>query len=1266
MQRIRRRFWTLVISTAAAIVLSAAVASGLFQLAVESVPGYRAEIENYVRDVTGHPVRIGNLALTWRYYYPSLDLTEVALLDPEGESVLFAAERLRLGFGLLRLMRRDFSPTRLELHGLQLELRRDRGGRLHIHGIETDIGAADPTLADRLAGFSSFTLVRSRLNFRDERDGSRIWSFGVVQATLSQGLLGAELSAHLTLPSSVADSVRLRAAISGELLNPTDWSGRWRAQVTGLVAGPWLAPHLAPGTAVTFDDTHLSVSGELNDGQVSALDVHVKSAGAEARRAQHHAGLGALDVRALILQTEAGWTAKTTRLQVEGAAGRWPAAAPVEFSYATADGGPVLHLQAGFLRLGDLTPWLQMVREPGTLTALHGVGGDVHDLSLQLQGNGADRRYRVRTAFSGLSGSAVGRAAGFSGVSGELAADETGGRLLLQNQPLSLELPGMLSASVVSFDAVEGEVDWVRQPDGWRLRASPLQWQLLSTRGSAQLELTLPDDARASPVIALSAQFQSDDATAAKPLMPRVWGPGLIDWLDRAIVRGRAPKGTLILNGPLADFPFDKRPGTFSLDIEAEDVLLAFQPDWPPVENLSARLQFRGNSLNIESTKGTLGGSPIRKVTARFPDFGAAELLIDGRIEGQTPDFYAFLKQSPLRQQLEALLERTTAQGPAAVDVKLVIPLRRAENTRATGRVELQGVDLHYRNLHDPIRDLRGELSFGGRGLSAQQITAQWQDLPLDISMTPQTADRSRISATFHLPVRADGKGVSGLIPDWLRGQLRGASQWQAELMIGGRGETPLKLSTDLVGVEVRLPPPLGKTEAMAIPLELTLNEERRGVLRLQLDYAERFGGDLRFAPAGREWTLEAAALRLGAETAVEARDPGVRLAGVVPELDLEAWADALAGIGLGTRAVALDAADLQIGQAVWGRYTLAGTRFQWNAQPKGWRLNLSGENASGDVTWTSGDTGTVSVRLERLALDSGEPVESGDDPLDPGQWPVLNLAINRFTLGQTDFGRVALTTARVSQGQRLENLEVKGGIVALSGQGDWRRRGGKSEARFGFEATSTDIAALLKSFDYTANLDAKRAAIRGQLEWAPAAAGLEWAQAAGTVGLDFENGQLRAVEPGAGRVLGLINFYALPRRLTLNFRDVLSSGLGFDRIQGNFTLGDGDAHTDDLKIIGPSLRMDVRGRIGLADRDYDQVVQVYPDVSAGVTLGAVLLGGPVAGVLALIAQELLEKPLDQLTQLSYRITGSWDNPKVERVATATPVDRSSGPPSKN
>ena len=95
-------------------------------------------------------------------------------------------------------------------------------------------------------------------------------------------------------------------------------------------------------------------------------------------------------------------------------------------------------------------------------------------------------------------------------------------------------------------------------------------------------------------------------------------------------------------------------------------------------------------------------------------------------------------------------------------------------------------------------------------------------------------------------------------------------------------------------------------------------------------------------------------------------------------------------------------------------------------------------------------------------------------------------------------------------------------------------------------------------------------------------------------------------------------------------------------------------AQISDLHIKAPSLRMDIEGRIGLAAEDFDEIVTVHPDYSTGVTLGAALLGGPIAGGIALLAQQLVGKALDSLTSLSHRLSGSWDNPQVARIDAKT------------
>ena len=58
-------------------------------------------------------------------------------------------------------------------------------------------------------------------------------------------------------------------------------------------------------------------------------------------------------------------------------------------------------------------------------------------------------------------------------------------------------------------------------------------------------------------------------------------------------------------------------------------------------------------------------------------------------------------------------------------------------------------------------------------------------------------------------------------------------------------------------------------------------------------------------------------------------------------------------------------------------------------------------------------------------------------------------------------------------------------------------------------------------------------------------------------------------LEPGIGKLLGILSLQSLPRRITLDFRDVFSDGFAFDSIQGSVKIDRGIASTlDELQRV--------------------------------------------------------------------------------------------------
>ena len=207
----------------------------------------------------------------------------------------------------------------------------------------------------------------------------------------------------------------------------------------------------------------------------------------------------------------------------------------------------------------------------------------------------------------------------------------------------------------------------------------------------------------------------------------------------------------------------------------------------------------------------------------------------------------------------------------------------------------------------------------------------------------------------------------------------------------------------------------------------------------------------------------------------------------------------------------------------------------------------------------------------------------------------------------------------------------------------------------------STDVGDTLRTLKYTPFMEARRAEVRAELAWNGGFDADILGKASGSITVAREAGQLSSLQPGAGRVLGLFSVAALPRRLALDFSDLTEKGLSFDTVHGDFDMREGNAYTTNLTLRGPAAEIGIAGRTGLGSHDYDQTAVVTGNLGASLPVAGVLAGGPAIGAALLLFSQVFKEPLKGITRGYYRITGSWDEPVVERVEAATIKEASTG-----
>ena len=1250
MRASRRRLYTASVSLVAGTIVLAALLSGMFRLAMELAPAYRQDLANWVSQTLGRPVSIARFDLSWRGFAPSLDLNGVVLFEPDTGVAALRFETLRLGFGLDALMGGARRPDRIEVHGMTLVVRRDDAGQWRIRGVDAAQGGDPlPAVLAELSHFRQLRFERCTLVFEGLLEQSM--ALDLREAVAQRGAGGFFVRLDAELPPALGGGLQARLRVNGDPARIASWTGDWRLSADALRLGALLEPWLVRTDAVSSRGLELHLAGGIDNGEFAAVDLHLNAEGVDARPDLD--GLGEVEDLSLIarLERHAGTLKLGLRRLSAGGANPWTMhAGTLDWSRDAEGRTEALRLDLDRVPLDAVAPWLDRFAglDPALARTLASLRGELRGVVLRAHRTPDDAlRYAYRAELVGVSGRHGDYAV--EGLNGELAGSELAGRLSLQDAPLRLALEHVFEP-VLPVDSLRGELQWSRSDSGWRVNLRELQAHLLGAEAQADMDLLLPAGRAAE--IALDLRFAASDATRFAPYMPLKWSPGLRQWLARSVRAARVRSGQLLLRGPMDRYPFrePRDDEVFRITLDVADARLDYAERWPPLEAADAALRFENGGMRVDLHRARMRGMPVARAVATIADFHRPKLTVDAHVEARGEPLYRVLREAPLRERFAGLTDHTRAQGPIPLDLHIELPLKDLHASRVAGRAQLDGVSLHYLGMQEPFRDLRGTVRFDGPAVEASGVTGRFFDLALQADLMPMEGGGLVLTADFDLEHGKGGPAEASCVPPWLIERMQGRAHWRASLPLGRNAVGPLVLSSPLEGVAIDLPAGLSKSPGQSRFLRVAVSGQAEA-LDLDLQYGRELAARVRLGREAGKWRERATAVALGTMN-LPALQPGVRrISGQIQALSVDDIIALNAGAPSPHGSLPLLLEDVAIGRLDWHGYSVSALRVNLRSDAQARRLELNGDNARGTVDWLLSGAAHVDARLDRLALQyEPQQSEASGAVLDPRALPTLALRISELWLNDTRLGRLELQTARLGDGQRLSVFSLQGDGLQLHADGQWWRQQDRSGAELAIRAELGNIDRLLRAFGYAPSIQARRARVSGDFRWSPSADGIQWAQARGELSLRVDDGTLRAVEPGAGRVLGLVNFYALPRRLSLNFKDVLGQGLAFDRIKGDFQLGDGNAVTDNLVVDGPSLRIETRGRIGLAARDYDQRVTVYPDVSSGVTLASALLGGPALGALVMLAQEILDKPLDQATQLSYRLSGSWDNPTVTRL----------------
>lgn len=1272
---LRRRIFNGLVLLVAIPVIGLAILLGLFRLAAAQLPEYRADLEEKASTAVGLPVRFGSVDARLRLHGPELIFYDVRVLDPDTGAVLFRARRGRVTIDPIALIRdRKVSATRVSLDGANIKLERTRDGVTRIQGLETPAAGSGNGLSVAELPVGIFELTHTDFVIEDLKNELGPWSFHDVELQLQNDGQNIVIDGSVELPDDLGESLSWHAELNDIAAGPDiqQWQVHVKATRLNLSKLSELTPERYRVIEEGSGDISLHVF--VDGGQVQHASVRLDLAetriflapGSVASIAYH-----VIDGRLELDRLGNGWSATARGFSIEQAGRRWEKS-DVRLDYldlpATEAGdepgaaGHEIILEASFVgieELAVLAGWLPDMEIKDLLLAVR-PEGRLRNLSLNYSDRGEGAvEYRFSTEFDGLAISARDGLPGVRGLSGTVTAENNGGTITLHSQGLELDAPRLFRAPLL-FDSVGGEVEWQQQAGSLRVLARDLTFwhQDMQLVSSASVEW--PESGE--PHIQLTTQINDLHVSYIPGLLPTgVMSESLVLWLDSALLDGSIPEAKLIIDGPLHKIPFPNGEGVFSAEFPLRDLKLQYGDDWPVVSGLNLQASFSGSRFSAHGEGGQVLGTRVRTITAGIEDLALPVLDLHANLGGRMEDAWQFVLQSPLADMLGEPVELFSVSGQNEIDLELQLNLRDVSEVEVELGVEISDGTLDIDGLDPGFSQINGSLRLDGKLLTAERLDARFLDYPVQISIEPQLTP-NRTLAVISVDGHIDGEDFARLgVPMAHLASGTAAYRANATVATSGGGNFLLRVESNLEGMILDWPEPLKKPAAsrsLLVYLELLPDS----LMDLMIEYEPGISAALRLTKAPDEsWqVLTGMVTTEGGATLPE--EPGLLVRGYLPRVDLGEWlrlGDSDGGESEVELQTIVREIDVSIGQgrAVGFEFGALGLNMQRSEDR--WLLAVTGEAIEGtmEIPYRLNES-NIKADMQRVWLTEPISAEEGGDrhPVDPRNIPGADIVVADFKLTDMWLGKATASARRSIAGIVIEHLEFETKSMKGTGNASWLTLESGEETQLDLVLKSNDLSAALKDLNMMRSLRAKKGDINLQVYWPGAPNDDFLSVISGNISMDFRNGELRDLEPGAGKLLGLLSITALPRRLALDFSDVFASGLSFDRLSGDYVLRDGDAFTNNLTLDGPTAKAVVVGRTGLGARDYDQTAVVTASIGNTLPVAGALAGGPAVGAAVWLLSKMFQKPLNDLSQGYYRITGSWDDPLIEPVKAETEV----------
>ncbi len=578
-----------------------------------------------------------------------------------------------------------------------------------------------------------------------------------------------------------------------------------------------------------------------------------------------------------------------------------------------------------------------------------------------------------------------------------------------------------------------------------------------------------------------------------------------------------------------------------------------------------------------------------------------------------------------------------------------------------TAKADFKGVSLSIPQWMIKFKDLKGVIDIDDEKITAAALTGKFFGDPVKLSAKP---DSKRKRTELHLVGNMHSRNLLTLTPDYLQQPVSGISSWDLSVSLAHRPSAQVALleisaNSNLMGTELDFPRParLSKAQQKSLTFNALFFQQGDFTFDISLAGDLKVAGDMKLAE-GVSDNLQWLNISLGRDNTISNSRKGVTVGGKTDHINLNDWFDYQKLYFPDGGQVSLpflkkvNSLDLDIDRLFIGNQQALNSKVKILNDGKLLQGSIESKLVKGNfkIPYRMAVVKPFMADLEYIKLKKPESTEK--TKIDINDMPNLFIKSKSVSFEAMNFTDFVLSSRSETNKFFVEQLDFSSDDVKLKSSGYWQFEPKSKEhvSVFNIDIKGSDFGKTVNNLGLGESIQGSSVDFNGQIGWGGELYSINWPTLIGEVDLQLEDGYLRNVDPGAGRFVGLLSFNALPKRLFLDFGDVVREGMQFNEIKGKFSIHGEIMETDNASMDSVSAKVKVKGETNLRQQTYDQTMTIIPKIGDTLPLLGAIAAGSTVGWGLLLIQKLFNKPIEKSVEIEYKVTGSWQKPEVNLV----------------